>query len=755
MTINLITKMGKQKRRDKNVQQQPLLELVMIVKNSGEDIVPMLLSVIPYIDHWTILDTGSQDGTQEKILAIMDTSKGKLYEEPFVDFATSRNRALELAGDRCEFAICLDDTYHLVNGDNLRKELRAKNSNKTSGFRILIQTGEELYPSPRIFRTKHNVKYKHRIHELPYPPEGTEFSAVNTCQIDDKASNYMKQRSKERLPKDIPILKEELENDPDNRRLLFHLGRTYIVIGDLTLGKETMEKIVEQNIHDEHEFEARLIIYAIKTADLSFEDIAKETYDDNIEYLKKLAEDFPKRAEPPYYLAFLYRSTFQNKEAFNWIMKAAALEPTGSVTIKKRIYQTEIPYLTADIALVAGQTKIAEKVLKTYAGKNGDNRLINMVYSVSNIQQPPGKTVGPPLIAIHATDNVRGWNPDNMKRPAEGHVKCSGSEFMAMNLGREFAKMGYAVVMFGKFVSEGYNFEGTFDGVQYIDSDRYWDFLTEYKTDILIASRDVQNLVYNNNVKKAYLWLHDTVPVSDNAGATSIQYHKEKFKRVICLCDWHSKNISRKYHVPKRQIYVSRNSIDTDRFLKEGIDKIPLRCIYASAPERGLKYLLQMIPKLHAVFPDITLYIFADLQPDKLESHRDMENIIKELPYVFNPGRVSQEKIAEEFLRSDIFLYPTDFAETFCIAALEAQAAGLLCACPNLAALGEIVGERGILSGKDIRQAETQQELLDKLIDVLKSPDKKRELQQKSKEWAMEKSHAKLAYEWRRDLFKL
>ena len=44
-----------------------ILELVMIVKNSGEVLRKCLKSVKPYIDHWTILDTGSIDNTKDII----------------------------------------------------------------------------------------------------------------------------------------------------------------------------------------------------------------------------------------------------------------------------------------------------------------------------------------------------------------------------------------------------------------------------------------------------------------------------------------------------------------------------------------------------------------------------------------------------------------------------------------------------------------------------------------------------------------
>ena len=61
--------------------KKPLLELVMIVKDSGLDIIPMLKASKPYIDSWTILDTGSTDGTQKNILSILGDIPGNLYRE--------------------------------------------------------------------------------------------------------------------------------------------------------------------------------------------------------------------------------------------------------------------------------------------------------------------------------------------------------------------------------------------------------------------------------------------------------------------------------------------------------------------------------------------------------------------------------------------------------------------------------------------------------------------------------------------------
>ena len=143
-----------------------LLELVMIVKNSGEDIIQMLNSAKKYIDHWTILDTGSTDNTMDNIRNTLKDIPGnlydatKLYDEPFVDFSTSRNRALDLAGTKCVFSIMLDDTYNITDGKSLIKFLKKKKKKKNSNtFFIIIEDTEKLYPSTRIFRTASKIRY--------------------------------------------------------------------------------------------------------------------------------------------------------------------------------------------------------------------------------------------------------------------------------------------------------------------------------------------------------------------------------------------------------------------------------------------------------------------------------------------------------------------------------------------------------------------------------------------------------------------
>ena len=49
------------------IENKKILELIMIVKNSGEVLRECLQKNREYIDHWTICDTGSTDNTKEII----------------------------------------------------------------------------------------------------------------------------------------------------------------------------------------------------------------------------------------------------------------------------------------------------------------------------------------------------------------------------------------------------------------------------------------------------------------------------------------------------------------------------------------------------------------------------------------------------------------------------------------------------------------------------------------------------------------
>ena len=100
---------------------RPLICLVMIVRDEAKGIRETLRSVLQHVDRWLILDTGSSDGTQEIIWETLARVPGILVQEPFVDFGTSRTRALELAGEECVYTLMLSGNEVLRGGAELRR----------------------------------------------------------------------------------------------------------------------------------------------------------------------------------------------------------------------------------------------------------------------------------------------------------------------------------------------------------------------------------------------------------------------------------------------------------------------------------------------------------------------------------------------------------------------------------------------------------------------------------------------------------
>ena len=291
-------------------------------------------------------------------------------------------------------------------------------------------------------------------------------------------------------------------------------------------------------------------------------------------------------------------------------------------------------------------------------------------------------------------------------------------------------------------------------GVQYMDHSQYMDFLLQFQVDALIVSRDVSNLVYLNNVKKVYLWVHDVLPNNSVIKGLTIQYHETIFKRILCLCNWHKEQIQQRLGVEDERMYVTRNAILPHRFARRP-RKIPHRYIYTSSADRGLDNLLRLIPRVHAEFPETTLHIFTSIKNTAKGDESDLQRIIDSLDYVTLHSRVSQEELSHELLISDVWLYPTAFTETYCIAALEAQAAGLLCATTDVAALKEIVGDRGILIPGSGNDESVQELLLTNLLSTLHNPQLKASYQKRGQDWALTQGFDELAEEWETDLFRL
>jgi hypothetical protein len=120
--------------------------LNMIVKDEAAVIERCLGSIKDFIDYWVIVDTGSTDGTQEKIKAFLKDIPGELHQKPWINFEHNRNEALQLARKKANYILTLDADEYLSFSPNFSWPIldkgcyfcKVKTSPYTEFLRILL-----------------------------------------------------------------------------------------------------------------------------------------------------------------------------------------------------------------------------------------------------------------------------------------------------------------------------------------------------------------------------------------------------------------------------------------------------------------------------------------------------------------------------------------------------------------------------------------------------------------------------------------
>ena len=215
-----------------------ILTIVLMVKNEQSVMEKTLEPFVKSgIHSFLIFDTGSTDDT----IAVTETYFKKnhvkhyvIEQEPFIDFATSRNHALDAAEKhfpQTTFFLMLDAEWYMYNVKGLIDFCKQEIGKDTPCY-LLKLTNETIdFSVPRLIRASSHARFEGVVHEI-IPIHGSD-KAPRDVYFELGVSHYGMEKSKRRWERDAALLLKAHEENPTNPRTTFYLAQTYECLGDI------------------------------------------------------------------------------------------------------------------------------------------------------------------------------------------------------------------------------------------------------------------------------------------------------------------------------------------------------------------------------------------------------------------------------------------------------------------------------------------------------------------------------------------
>jgi tetratricopeptide (TPR) repeat protein len=302
---------------------EPQICLNMIVKNESHVIERCLNSVLPYIDNWVIVDTGSTDGTQQLIRDYFARAgkPGELYERSWKNFGYNRSEALALARPKAKYSMFIDadEVFEMPSGMSLplltADAYHVQHCNGMTGFsfwRIQFVRNALPWRWEGVLHEAVTCEVSHRVERLSGPLTRGMF---------DSARNSLPQEEKYR--RDAQVLEEALKSEPNNARYVFYLAQSWRDAHEPTKALEAYRRRATMQGWEEEGW------YAQYQCAKQLEKLGRRA--EAIEAYLTSYQRRPQRAEPLCDLARMHRETQAYHVAYLFAVRAKAIRKSDDV----------------------------------------------------------------------------------------------------------------------------------------------------------------------------------------------------------------------------------------------------------------------------------------------------------------------------------------------------------------------------------------------------------------------------------------
>jgi glycosyltransferase involved in cell wall biosynthesis len=310
------------------IVSEPKICLNMIVKNESKAIKKCLDSVRPWIDYWVIVDTGSNDGTQEVIKESLKSIPGELHERPWINFGHNRQEALQFAKNKGDYVLFID-------ADEILMGALDKSKITGDGYLAKVHTSKEpdLSIQRALLINNHlDWAWKGVLHERLSCPTETCLSFMPQVEISALERDGFRSQDPNKYRKDAEVLEKALVDDPTNAEYVYYLAQSYFNAQEFSLSLKNYQKRATMGGWDQEIFWAKYVSgYLQQTLKMNPEEFIK-SYINAFEYR-------PTRAEPLYRLSNYFLRNGGTNLAY--ILTKFALEmpiPSDIVYVETWIY---------------------------------------------------------------------------------------------------------------------------------------------------------------------------------------------------------------------------------------------------------------------------------------------------------------------------------------------------------------------------------------------------------------------------------
>jgi glycosyltransferase involved in cell wall biosynthesis len=147
--------------------------------------------------------------------------------------------------------------------------------------------------------------------------------------------------------------------------------------------------------------------------------------------------------------------------------------------------------------------------------------------------------------------------------------------------------------------------------------------------------------------------------------------------------------------------------------------------VYTSTPFRGLEVLVDCFPAIRERVPDVRLRIFSSMKIYQVEGDGDPFGELYErcrgLEGVDYVGPLAQAELAAELKRASVLAYPNTFAETACVAMMEAMASGCSIVSSHMGALPQTTAGFGTLLREQPGSAEYRSAFVESVVQAVEA----------------------------------